>query len=75
MYWKINIFPNESNEKLVAFSLHIQAEAENDLEDYELRLSGYIPASDSVTDLRSRAGAQAAKILKALAAKALPATA
>ena len=66
MYSKINIFPNEQDEKIVAFTLHIQTEDQPLLEDFELHLSGYIPASDSVKELRKRASNRAKAILKVL---------
>jgi ABC-type Na+ transport system ATPase subunit NatA len=66
MYWKINIFPNEEDEKIVAFHLHIMTEDSPLLDDFEMTLRGYIPASDSVKELRERASDRAKAILKVL---------
>ncbi len=67
MYWKINIFPNEEeDEKIVAFNLLVQTEDSPVLEDFDMRLDGYIPASDSVKELRKRASEKAIAILKLL---------
>lgn len=65
MYWKINILPNLEDEKIVAFNLHIMTEDSPLLDDFEMTLEGYIPASDSVKELRKRASdrAKALKIL------------
>lgn len=69
MYKKIYIFPNLPDEQTVAFTLHIQAEEQLILDDFELHLEGHIPASDSVKELRERALARAKAILKELCAE------
>jgi hypothetical protein len=71
MYSKINLFPNYEDEdgQIVGFTFHVQTEDVPDLDSFELHLDGYIPASDSVNELRERALAKTKAILNELCKK------